>query len=57
MLRVLVGVTLALPMVLAMAEASSAEEAYPRIEIGIDFEIQNDGNFASDDSKDRKSVV
>lgn len=50
MLRVLVGVTLALPMVLAMAEASSAEEAYPRIEIGIDFEIQNDGNFASDDS-------
>lgn len=41
----------ALSLLLAWPGALSAEdEVFPRLEIGVDIEIQNDGNFASDDS-------
>ncbi len=40
----------ALPILLGLSTGLSAEESYPRVEVGISFEVQNDGNFASDDS-------
>ena len=38
-----------LPVLVTMVTTASAEEVTPRIEVEVDIEIQNDGNFSSDD--------
>ena len=41
--------SLALYSLLGLSGALSAEEVTPRVEVELDIEVQNDGNFASDD--------